>query len=134
MKEDFVSHNQARQFKKLGFDWECKCYYDNDSDSPYSMVHIMNNGEEFTFISNFNDDGYNVECSAPTLAQVAKWLREIYRISVEAYYPKDVNGTWSYAIIFMDETTPNIYSHKWESYEKALSAGIDKVLELLKGQ
>lgn len=122
--EDYVNYQQALRLKEMGFNWPTNNWYN------YEKRFIGKNSCHAANPVSFQKAPDHAD--APTLAQVTKWLREIYRISVEAYYPKDVNGTWSYAIIFMDETTPNIYSHKWESYEKALSAGIDKVLELLK--
>lgn len=80
-------------------------------------------------------------CDAPTLAQAQKWLREVKEIDVLVFncscgYGWEISkagneqsrGT---TIMLYDDNGEDKDSGMWLSYESALSAGIDKALELL---
>lgn len=138
MKEEYVSYECAVKLKELGFDWECDHSYLHNaidkSGNPY-LYHV-----EMRNWNNFNSE---VECfSAPRLDQAQKWLREKgIHISVNPYMSYDVDAdgalyneypSWGFELMdvasadFMDDA-----EGKHDSYESALSAGIDKALELL---
>ena len=133
MNEDFVTYKQAVKLKELGFDWECNHYYNVD--------HVLceNNNEPFsiftkdTYYENHNNDNdWSTICSAPTLAQAAKWLREKdicvtsninirggkYKFNWSITLFKEGRGIWDESVIY-------------DTYEQALSVGIDKALNLI---
>lgn len=124
--EDYVSFEQAKRLKELGFDWECNHHYDNEGDcllNPGIMGNIYYNCNELDSI-----------ISAPTLAQAQKWLREAKQIIIipcVAYR----EGIMKYDFYIVDEPIDLFDdSELFDTYEEALSAGIDKALELLKEQ
>lgn len=118
--EDSVSYEQAKRLKELGFDWKTHAWYNT-------------HGELWT------------KCPqaypAPTLAQVQKWLREVKEIFVYAHIsvgPR-VKGKHYWIITSKDgevlDSIPFVKLFQlFDSYEQALSAGIDKALEILKQQ
>lgn len=81
----------------------------------------------------YNNDGWFVpHCSAPTLWQAQKWLRN-KRIKVYALLADDnIRYEWS---IYDRNVRDNIDSNRgddYKTYESALSAGIAAALELIK--
>lgn len=122
--EDFVTYEQSVKLKELGFGWECSAYYYMDSKE---------------FRGNISPDNHNyrseIVASAPTHSQAQKWLREVKNIIiiVEPMYAKN-RFAFNYAIFtFKDKPITLEQSYKaCINYEQALSAGIDKALEILK--
>ncbi len=144
---DFVTYNQAVKLKKIGFDWKCDHYYQRENNptvidaiSDDSFKDISNfwknfNSEDETF--NRHNQLLNPYCSAPTLSQAAKWLREVksFDIVVEPIYSHEQLCAYDWSIHGFDSIG---YFHKIRdgktdglccTYEHALSVGIDKVLE-----
>ena len=126
--EDYVTFEQAKKLKKFGFDWECNHYY--DKQEQFEQVVVSNYDNYY----NCNSDDFEDACSAPTLSQSQKWLREVKEICVTSSIKihkgkykfnwsitlfKEGRGIWDESVIY-------------DTYEQALSAGIDKALELLK--
>lgn len=135
--EDFVTYEQARILKDLGFDWECTHYYDDgDAEIKEQSIYVGPTAGESVSISDVIDGGFN-KCNgnamdAPTLSQAAKWLREVKEICVTSSINihkgkykfnwsitlfKEGRGIWDESVIY-------------DTYEDALSAGIDRALEL----
>lgn len=126
MHEDYVSFEQAKVLKELGFDWECNHWY-----HPLEPDKII---ECQTYC---NHNSFERPYSAPTLAQAQKWLREVKGITIlvnistnkETYITKKVfyfkwfNGEFIFC---------GVPKYHYATYEEALSAGIDKMLEILK--
>ena len=140
--EDYVTFEQAQRLKKLGFDWKCNHYYQDNDQS----LHI-NFYENFNKHSKLNTEDEKLIkvtlYSAPTMSQAQKWLREKHNtiILVDTYFKNYKDGDYSkaefeYVIVYMNFNATRKGSSKddklFESYEQALSAGIDKALELLK--
>ena len=152
--EDFVTYEQAAKLKELGFDWECTHFYDCfDLDILISSSEIVSNdgGVAYTISvdnlsHNFNldnGDGFN-GASAPTLAQVAKWLREVKDIIIGidfdnwhdkyechvykrmGYSGENIRDTYGSRLV------TNEFHEDFDTYEEALSEGINKAIELLK--
>ena len=116
MKEECVTYEQAQALKRLGFRDEVFGYYD-----------------EFGRLGINTQTDYNVNwdyfISAPTLSHAQKWLREVKGIHVEPHFQY---GT-IFKVVIQSETK---YLYKtldkgYDTYELALSAGIDVALELL---
>lgn len=119
--EDFVTYEQAQQLKQLGFDWKCYSFYHLDNWCGLSECGTRMNHNMFQ------------KCiSAPTLAQVQKWLREVKNIIVlvtcNLDYKKGHEWYW-----FIDkDVSIEDPKHFYKTYEQALLVGIDKALEFLK--
>ena len=135
--EDFVTYEQAVQLKELGFDWGCYHYYYKD-DKKLCTYSSIGYGDD---CRNWNDE-YNSaigdsECSAPTLAQAQKWLREKeIEVGVFAKYDGEIRtGKWMWLMRKFDtHLFDTIFSEdvSYDTYEEALSIGINQALELLK--
>lgn len=77
-----------------------------------------------------HEKGYSGMVTAATLYEVQKWLRVNHRILVTPYYVSD--DKYTYHILRMD--AGNNYCHnydQYDSYEEALSAGIEEALKLI---
>lgn len=135
--EDFVTFEIATKLKNKGFNRLCiYAYCEKGGWNKYTQVHepithiLRTDGNPFgTFYSGKN---WNVEyernknkirCSAPTIPQVLKWLREEKALSVEpcatsydcCYYRIKCNG----------EIKVTYTGNKYKTYEAAALAGIE---------
>ena len=77
MNEDFVTYEQGKELKELGFDWMTVCYYDVETKK------INPNLSRLFTICYDNWNQYNNTISAPTLTQTQKWLYEKYDLWIE---------------------------------------------------
>lgn len=136
-KEDFVTYEQAKALKELRFDWEClHGYYRFYSDKePWlnSCGYAKNS---------IGSDSFSY--AAPTLSLAQKWLREVKDIIIGidfdnwndkyechvykrmGYKGANIRDTYGSQLV------TNEYHEDFDTYEQALSAGVDKALELLK--
>lgn len=126
--ENFVTYEQAVKLKKLGFDWECNHYYDY---KHYLVEYTQSNERNY---SNWNDKNQKDfgHYSAPTLTQVQKWLREENKISVDVNITQTIhNSFWVANVRDLIDFALLSDVDGFDTYEQALSAGIDKALEFL---
>lgn len=130
--EDYVSFEQAKALKELGFDWEVSHFYGlNEANEP-KLCRLPD-----TLGGQDNHNKYHGNFSAPTLSQAQKWLREKeIEVGVFANFDGELpNGKW---VWLMRKFNTHLYDTvftediNYDTYEQALSAGIDKALELLK--
>lgn len=134
MKEDFATYEQSVKLKELGFDWEVEHFYGlNESNEPkLCKLPDALGGQD-------NHNKYHDSFSAPTLAQVQKWLREKeIEVGVFAEFDGEIRtGQW---VWLMRKFDTHLYDTvfpediSYDTYEEALSAGIDKAIEFLKTQ
>ena len=124
--EDFVTFEQAKALKGFGFNSKCMYWY--HPEDPFNII-------ESVVCCNHND--FNRPYSAPTLAQAQKWLREVRGLCICSMCKIDNRRRYKYQwmITFLDENKSDSSADIFfDSYEKALSAGIDKAIEILKQQ
>lgn len=127
--EDYVSFEQAQRLKQLGFDWKVNKGY---SHFPGEKIKSCNFQQEDV------NTIYSKWCfSAPSLAQAQKWLRDVKGIALNI--TAHDGGFYQWEKIYLPKApeyegdiTPDI--KQYATYEKALSAGIDRTLELLTDQ
>lgn len=126
MNEDFVTFKQAKTLKKLGFGLKTYAFYNKEGN-----LYSSDNPDYW------NDEIWH-EFSAPTLAQVQKWLREELGIEINSSYDMIAKNGWFY---YCNDLSKDIWKEGfnilanekfYSTYEQALSAGLDKVLELIK--
>lgn len=128
--KDFVPFQTAKKLKEAGFDEPCSvCWLcePNDVPSLYSSVFSFKNKEL-----------EGLDFTVPTLWQAAKWLREERGILLWAYPDRqpvdedwsddELTGEWWWEI---DGNARESSGDTYPSYEAALSAGIDAVLDLI---
>ena len=124
--EDFVTFDQAVKLKELGFNEGCNHFYPSEQpNAPFTMPNYHT-----------NDEIYNA-FSAPTLAQTQKWLRE-KEIEVGVFAEFDGELRTDKWVWLMRKFNTHLYDTvfpegiSYDTYEQALSAGIDNALENLK--
>lgn len=143
MEEDFVTYEQAVKLKRLGFDWKCRYFYESDNKVLMPLEEIVSaiEGHDFCITSDTLMEDFNKQqdiCSAPTLAQVQKWLREVKNIYVFSNkaiaFPDTLKGKFYWEIINKDlEVVDRCLScDLTDTYEQSLSIGISKAIEILK--
>lgn len=134
MELQLVSYEQAKTLKELGFP-DTLAY----QVCPYSyfgkdLIDIHNND-----ISALNPKWREVKdediCFAPTLELAAKWLREEKKIYIDVTWGNmQGNIIWCASLNNLGKGSSVLGDIKHvDSYEEALSAGIDKAIEMLKG-
>ena len=128
--EDFVTYKQAVNLKELGFDWYVNHYYDEDGE-------VIENLIETTEDSNYDDfnNGYEDEknyCSAPTLVQAQKWLREKYNYIIELISLSKTIWTGKYTNCNLFQNGYKIDINIYSSYEEVLTKCIDTCIEEIK--
>lgn len=125
--EDYVSFEQAKVLKELGFDWGCNHYYGLDQFLYEETKSILTN------YSHINDT-YLI--SAPTLAQVHKWFREVKGIIIgvdfDDYYNKFVCHVYKKLKSAYSCNLVLVNGEDFDTYEQAFYTGIDKAIGLLK--
>lgn len=126
--EDFVTFEIAKKLKEKGFNEPCYKYYQKgvlDSDDCWNRYN----------------KGTADRCSAPTISQVLKWLREEKDIFIELEY---INQEECGCTIILQETGDLIAEWNWDkfkyanknplvrnTYEQTALAGIEYVLNNL---
>ena len=131
--EDFCTYEQALALKKLGFRDKCLYHYNILNE----FVPNNFNAEDETVTVDDLYDSLNkdtlsdIVCDVPTLAQAQKWFREVKGTDIE---PRIwlVGGKREYRPYVMPPKCKDyIACPPKDTYELALSAGIDAALELL---
>ena len=131
--EDYVSYPIALALKKHGFDLAVNHYYDEKGDLVESLADY-NNEDSFNSQETAYDDfnhGYcdEISCSAPTLAQAQKWLREKWGLIILVGMTRI--DDWFYGIYDKKGKCLKDDGAQRDCYESALSAGIAAALELI---
>jgi len=65
-----VNFEQAKKLKELGFDWDCRAFYDLRSKSQY----VLKNSEPTNETSKLLKDCGEIAVLAPEIALVFQWL------------------------------------------------------------
>lgn len=127
--EDYASYELAKKLKACGFDEPCDHYWCRVYKNSDKIEMRQSLAADYN-----NDDWYIPHCSAPTLWQAQKWLREKWGIAVNVIAHD--GGVYDYDIVFLpnavDCDCPIDRATFSRTYEEALSEGITSVLELIK--
>ena len=122
--EDFVTYEQAVKLKELGFP---------GYDCSYGYYTIKGN-ISFKRVGAFWDIPF---LPAPTLAQAQKWLYEKHNLWIEVSIDDNTKTPFIYDIFQKGNCHDDLAYDRWsdkpfsEHPWQALSAGIDKAMELL---
>lgn len=133
MKNEFVKYEQAVALKELGFDEDCFGYY----IKVYDRTHLYYINPDDIGSSNGDDKQYG-DCTAPTYSQAFRWFREVHGLYPEVHSIVDIYGK---TVIFnahinhlpKDESI-GCFLGKYETYEEAESACLDKLIEICKNK
>lgn len=146
MNEDFVTYELAVKLKEKGFDELCTyAYCEQGGWKKYRQVHepityiLRTDGNPFG--SFYCGKNWNIKyetnknkicCSAPTISQVLKWLRNEKKVFVLIDIRTDL--TFFYEIWGIEialHPLGCVPFQKYQSYEQATLAGIEYVLDNL---
>jgi hypothetical protein len=134
MKKHFSTYKQALSLKELGFDEPCLLYFNKGE--------LKSHNQTTTEGANFNNQ-LDSWVSAPTKQQIFEWFRKNYRLSVLIY---DLLDDCEAHIIEWTLTEDKIVhefplredieypNNRFDSWEEAESACIDKLIELIKNK
>lgn len=133
MELQLVTFEQAKVLKELRFPqgWGCETHYclESEGEYGYQIGNIISANAAYKKVLDV--------ISAPALELVAKWLREEKSIEIlpQPYsynYLEERTSSYTLNMWFGDNFEE--YSEAYDSYEEALSAGIDKALKTLKNK
>lgn len=123
--EDYVTYKVAKLLKEKGYNCPCKHYYRHDSKNIFESNWFL-----------YNNINYDiVECTAPKLEDVSKWLREKHNLYVNVYiynfkWTVDINRNMDCNINSLEAISYGGCGY-FDSYEEALSEGIKEALKLI---
>lgn len=121
--EDYCSYELSKKLKEKGFDYPLSTFYDDDYGDGAPLVGLEDNYNK-----------YNDACAAPTLGQAQKWLRENKDLHIDVVLAEYGHNIWNVDVVNLEEGDEGdglAHVSELHSYEAALSAGIEKALELL---
>ena len=125
--ECYVSLEVAKLLKEAGFDWECKTYY----DISLYRDEIIIEGE----FHDYNFTTGNIIFTVPTLVIAQRWMRVVKGIHL---YVRPILDEHKYVVtVVVDDLTwgqvndNNGTSKRFNTYEEAQEAGIEKALKLI---
>jgi hypothetical protein len=129
-EKDFVNFDIAVKLKEKGFNIPFYFYYRTD-DEVKNIYHAIT-CKPLSYSDEIDDE----VVIAPTLMQVAQWLRDTYQLHIVPYiYTETSRNThedwnnWGWCLL-NTESGRKIYTdtHQYESYEEGALAGIEYVL------
>ena len=142
LKEEFVSFEIAKLAKEKGFDEFCrKCFNEkgeSEGFSGYAYMKEYNKNSTVHFIdTNSEEFEYpKIVCTQPTQSLLQMWLRKVHCIEVLPSF--NDNNTYDY-YYFIHTNISKANSNRicslpknYNSYEKALEAGLKEALKLIK--
>lgn len=136
-EKDFVTFEQAKKLKELGFNWECLYNYDDCGLQPNGCAYNSPDVDSSWESNNSKEYDPLGWIDAPFLYQVQNWLREEknIHITIDTYYPGWNDGDYSitkycFWCNLLDGTGKIIDPDDvYDSYHEALSAAIDYGLQ-----
>ena len=134
MTEHYISFEQATILKELGFDNKVNHGYSQkiriEPDLSYGTPKEIHSKDPKNYNDNRKGAGKGIQFySAPRLDQAQAWLRDKWRIHVE---PNFIYETKFEVVIKRQRGSIFKRAEKqFDSYEEALSFGIDEALNLL---
>ena len=136
MEKEFVKYEQALALRELGFNEPCMAIY-YSKDKSFSWHHHIDhtNDEPVLESGEFN-------ISAPTFSQAYRWFREKYELFGEIIMIIPEEGSLDGCITYVASVSnireykkcPKITNEYFPTYEKAESACLDKLIELVKNE
>lgn len=137
MDKEFISFEQAKVLKELGFDETCFMYWKYEPDGKAYKYYFSEPNVENEVGSNNSDEATFVVCTAPLWQQAFEFFRDKY--SAHSHISKYKDNNFYHYDIFVDvvEEGEEYYESYvcdvlFNTYEEAQSACLDKLIELAK--
>jgi hypothetical protein len=136
MKDLLVPAKQAVQLKELGFDEPCLFGYNQDEQNKLMTVPQLSS---YDINSAKNSDASKInKVTAPLKQQVFKWFRQKYNLfgcidlqcSTPAHWYVRIDDIIENDFVYHSED----YHIKYNTYEEAEMACIDKLIEIIKSK
>lgn len=143
---DFVDFNLAKKLKEKVFDVPCiYAYCKKGGWNKYTQEHepityvLRTDGNPFgsyyigeNWNKEYKTNKNKIQCSAPTISQVLKWLREEKKVEIVASFDYE-DKTWGYQVGDMTLTEDSILAYRWNfpTYEQAVLSGIEYTIDNL---
>jgi hypothetical protein len=141
---EFVSFEIAKKLKEKGFDVPCiYAYCEKGGWNMYTQKHepityvLRTNGNPFgtyytgkNWNKEYTSNKNKIQCSAPTISQVLKWLREEKKIAINIEF---IPYVWQYKIfdMYFEERFRPFGLTLFSDYEGAAITGIECALNLI---
>lgn len=129
IEESYVSFNTAKLLKEAGFDVPCNSYYELEDGEAVRKDCIRP----------YDHNGFgDTICSRPTLALAARWLRDEHKLHVSVSIAGLFDGLrdliyWAFSVMNVNTALfEYIDGNRYDSYEEALEAGLQKAIKLIK--
>jgi hypothetical protein len=122
MKKEFVPYELALELKQLGFDEPCFGVY-------------FNSTQELLIGKKVNQYTEDVRTLAPTYSQAFRFFREKHNLRCQINYIGGlINKTtwWDISVIGHYNTDPKEWEMKYQPYEEAELACLEKLIEIAK--
>jgi hypothetical protein len=131
---NFVDFNLSKKLKEKGFTCQYPIAMYNELGSFHALYtsadhnpnieSVFGNREYYDY-----DDFDDKDCVCPIISQVLKWLREEKKIYVSVEVEHE--DWFEYKIVQLIKNTHCTSSHVYETYDDAMLAGIEYVLDNL---
>ena len=130
-QQDYVSYELALKLKECSFDEPCAHYYtkENAADGEVWFTSCSFSPEDWNNGRNKEPDFLKPLCSAPTLWEAQKWLRDEKEIDIDIRTSRI--GGRKYDFVVMNGIKQFFSDEYFPYYESALSSGISAALEIL---
>lgn len=130
---EYCSYELSKALKACGFDEPCSYYYTTDDACP-DCVWLTTWALCPRDYNNFKERHQPKSlCSAPTLWQAQKWLREKHHISIRVSYI-GYHKVWFADWLNLDSGEFDDTDATFATYEEALADGITVALKLTKSR
>lgn len=137
-----VNYEIAKKLKDRWFREECLLHYTDTGSLFSNSIDTYDRPNQELDYSDFKkcfNNGNSIGLvDAPTISQVLKWLRDIKGLHIEIFL---CSKAYSYFVKSIDKMDENSLFHEWlnedttdeeyDSYEKAVLAGIEYVIDNL---
>lgn len=136
-REDYVSLEAAKLLEEKDFNEPCNAIYieSPQADRSEFRSYITDDIKKSSGLPKIKDGCKYDTYLAPTLYEAQKWLRNRRKTYASAL-PTKVDGktVWYYVItkdVLDDGIYGNVSNNNYNTYEEALSAGINEALKLI---
>lgn len=132
--KDFVPYQEALALKELGFNEPCIASY---MQSMRFNIHEQNGLHWETITNSGYIKEYPKACTAPTYSQALRWFREKHHLIGTIEY---VGGAtpettwWDICVVGHFNTNPSEWTMKYQPYEQAELACLQKLIEIVKNK
>lgn len=132
MEKHFATYNQSLALKELGFDEPCLAFWDGKNTDAFYFNNIRDASGDYV---PFQKHDRLKWFGAPLYQQVFRWFREkynLYHVITIADLGKYETGNPDFqCAIYSKDPVVITNMDKYETYEEAELACIDKLIELL---